>query len=342
MASYMDALCRQIRAAGVKEKRKVSAIYVGGGTPSLAYKHFGDLKKAISDAFFVEKDAEISMECNPESVTPAFIDAAQCFGVNRVSVGVQTLSDALLKKIGRAHDRTQAINALDKLTKVFPAVSADVMIGLPGQTMENLQESLDRLLTYPLKHLSCYSLILEEGTPLFEAYKHGEFVSDDDFAVDLYDEACMRLAANGFSRYEISNFCKDDCVCRYNTSVWQYADYLGLGLGASSFLKKEGGATFRRTRNTACMSDYLSDPSLAEETLEISLEEGQKEFIMLGLRLSCGIDLVRFREIFGVDFLSNYGEKLSKVKQYFCIEKNHLSILPQHLYISNSLINSLI
>ncbi|MBO4479913.1 MAG: radical SAM family heme chaperone HemW [Clostridia bacterium] len=339
MAKYFVALCEEIKAKGKGVKAPVDHIYVGGGTPSLAYEYFPALKKAIDGSFTLRADAEISMECNPESVTPAFVAAAKAFGVNRVSLGVQTLSDPLLKTIGRAHDRKTALAALDLLTRNFSSVNADVMVGLPGQTKEDVTETLNVLTSYPINHISCYSLILEEGTPLFAAAERGEFAVDDDFAVDLYDLACEKLKKAGFCRYEISNFCKNGAVCGYNLSVWQYGEYLGLGLGASSFLRSKS----LRLKNTKETSVYLSSNGSAGQTVEqVSKEEQVKEFVMLGLRLEEGMDLAVFKQIFGFDFLEKYAERVKKLEKTLVVTPSRIAIAPEYFYVSNTIIQELI
>ena len=339
MAKYFVSLCEEIKAKGKGVKAPVDHIYVGGGTPSLAYEYFPALKKAIDGSFTLRADAEISMECNPESVTPAFVAAAKAFGVNRVSLGVQTLSDPLLKTIGRAHDRKTALAALDLLTRNFSSVNADVMVGLPGQTKEDVTETLNVLTSYPINHISCYSLILEEGTPLFAAAERGEFAVDDDFAVDLYDLACEKLKKAGFCRYEISNFCKNSAVCGYNLSVWQYGEYLGLGLGASSFLRSKS----LRLKNTEETSVYLSSNGSAGQTVEqVSKEEQVKEFVMLGLRLEEGMDLAVFKQIFGFDFLEKYAERVKKLEKTLVVTPSRIAIAPEYFYVSNTIIQELI
>ncbi len=343
MDEYFSALEREIRVKGREMGGCVDNIYIGGGTPSLAYPYFVRLRKALDEEFFVRDGAEISMECNPESVTPEFIDAAKAIGVNRVSLGVQSLSDPLLRVIGRAHDRQKALDALDSLTKEFPAVNVDIMVGLPGQSEKDVAETLGTVLSYPISHLSCYSLILEEGTPLCAAAERGEFALDDDYAVDLYDRARERLSATGFHRYEISNFCKGDAVCAYNLSVWQYGEYLGFGLGASSFLRKGEGDFAVRLKNADDMSVYISssgrEGGLREEIVR---EEGEREFIMLALRLEEGLDLASFYEIFGFDFMQKYGEKVKKLSKMLCVTKQKVAIAPEYFYVSNSIIEELI
>lgn len=339
MAEYFAALCEEIQAKGREIQKPVDHIYIGGGTPSLAYSYFQMLKETIGKAFNVRADAEISMECNPESVTSEFVAAAKAFGVNRVSLGVQSLSDTLLKKIGRAHDRKTALAALDLLTKSFPSVNADVMVGLPGQTAEDVTETLDVLTSYPINHLSCYSLILEEGTSLYAAAERGEFVPDDDLAVDLYDLACEKLNKAGFLRYEISNFCRVGAVCGYNLSVWQYGEYLGLGLGASSFLREKG----LRLKNTDKMSVYLASNGAEGQTCEkVPDEECVKEFVMLGLRLQEGMNLDVFKDFFGFDFLEKYSERVKKLEKMLVVTPSRIAIAPQYFYVSNTIIQELI
>ena len=341
MAKYFSALCEEIKGRGSEIQKQVDHIYVGGGTPSLAYEYFPMLKKALEESFTLAADVEISMECNPESVTEKFICAAKAFGVNRVSLGVQTLSDKLLKRIGRAHDKKQATAALEVLTKNFSSVNADVMVGLPDQTQKDVEETLDVLTSYPINHLSCYSLILEEGTPLFAAAERGEFTPDDDLAVDFYDLAREKLQKAGFHRYEISNFCKKDAVCGYNYSVWQYGEYLGLGLGASSFLRNGKGGV--RRKNADDLSFYLATHGVGGVTSEEITElEAMKEFIMLGLRLEKGLNTEDFYAIFGVDFMSLYGEKVKKLGKMLLFSDKNVAIAPEYFYVSNSIIEELI
>ena len=157
MDCYFSSLFNEIRVKGATCDRAVDNIYIGGGTPSVATRFLPDLGRVLHTSFVIKEDAEISIECNPESVTEEFVIAARSLGVNRVSMGVQSLSDPLLKRIGRVHDRVRALDALSLLTRSFPSVGADVMVGLPDQTEKDLSETLDTLLSYPIDHLSCYS-----------------------------------------------------------------------------------------------------------------------------------------------------------------------------------------
>ena len=342
MEVYFAALSQEIKEKGARYPFSVDNIYVGGGTPSLAAKYLPALGDTIRRAFSVKKDAEISMECNPESVTPSFLRAAKEFGVNRVSVGVQSLSDPLLKRIGRAHDSARALEALDLLTGSFPSVGADIMVGLPGQSAEDLLSTLDGLLAFPLDHLSCYSLILEKGTLLYREARRGAFHPDDEVAVDLYDLATEKLADSGFCRYEISNYCRNDAVCRYNASVWQYGDYLGLGLGASSFIKAKSFPAFR-FKNTSDLARYLSFGGTPRGRREkIFAEEGAREFVMLGLRLTEGMSLSRFRELFSCDFDEVFPGKREALSRYLGSAGDRLFIKPEYLYVSNSIISEII
>ena len=345
MEPYFRTLFHQISTVGCGfyGEREVDNVYVGGGTPSVAAPYLEELFETIMQSFRLKSDAEISVECNPESVTPQLIETLYNVGVNRVSLGVQSLSDELLHRIGRAHNRAQALEALSRLTPVFPSVGVDVMVGLPGQDEYDLLTTLDELLAFRLDHVSCYSLILEEGTALLREAKEGRFSIDEDFSVDLYDLARGRLAEAGFDRYEISNFCKNGAICRYNTSVWQYGDYLGLGLGASSFIKKRE-YPFLRIKNTEDFSKYLTykENQPTSKSEEISLFDAQKEFVMLGLRLEEGLSLIRFVELFGETFDEAFPGKYEKLSRYLSRTDTHLRINSDCFYISNSIISEII
>ena len=337
---YFDALCAEIRKMGRKYPREVNNVYFGGGTPSVSASFFPKLKEALFSSFDVRADAEISMECNPESVTEDFVKAAEDLGVNRVSLGVQSLSDTLLRRIGRVHDRKQALRALDLLTKSFSRVNADMMVGLPGETEKDVSEILRVFLDKGLSHVSCYSLILERGTRLYREAKKGLFTPDEDHAVEMYDMACAALSEGGLSRYEISNFAREGEECRYNLSVWQYADYLGLGLGASSFLKVSDPFILRRYREPVDLRKYLEGKRPG--SVRISLSEGKEEFVMLGLRTAQGLSVPRFNALFKTDFLSEYAERLDRLRPYLTISEDFVAVKPEHFYISNAIISELI
>lgn len=340
---YFSALCREIRVKGNEYPREVDSIYIGGGTPSLCEKYFPMLKEALFDSFRIRKGAEISVEANPESVSDRFIEAAIDLGVNRVSLGVQSLSDPLLKRIGRAHDEKTAIRALEKLTAAFLNVGADCMVGLPSETREDVLNTVSVLAGFPLSHLSCYSLILEKGTRLYREAKNGLFTLDEDLSVSHYDAVCDYLCKKGFERYEISNFCRNGKVCRYNTSVWQYADYLGFGLGASSFIKGKGFFPARRFSNIRNLKNYIfaeGTPRVRGHKIEIN--EGKEEFIMLSLRLAEGLELQNYRFLFGVDFLIEKEQAIRKMQNYLIVTDRKVAIKPEFIYVSNSIISELI
>ena len=340
MDRYFAVLSEEIKREGRRCHKKVDNIYIGGGTPSIAYRYFPILSEAIHSSFDVAADAEISVECNPESVTENFIAAARDLGVNRVSVGVQSLSDRLLRRIGRAHDAATAERSLEKLIAAFPSVGADVMVGLPGETDRDVSDTLSRLLAHDLSHVSCYSLIVEKGTPLYRDVRAGRFTPDEDHAVDMYDLATKTLAENGFERYEISNFARNDAVCRYNLSVWEYGEYLGLGLGASGFTRDSDPFCGHRTRRVRDMSRYLSGSRPRCE--RITKEVGMAEYIMLGLRLTEGMDVAAFNALFEMNFYAEYSEKVKKLAEYLIISERALAIKPEYLYISNSIITELL
>ena len=340
MKEYFSALCAEIREKGKQVSRPVDHIYFGGGTPSLATPYLGMIGEALSESFEITKHVEISLECNPESVSEEFVGAAERIGVNRVSLGVQTLSDPLLKRIGRAHDGAQALAALGLLTKNFSSVNVDVMVGLPGQSQSDVEKTLEKLCDYPIDHISLYSLILEEGTSLYAEAQRGEFLPDEDLSVDLYDFAREMLAQKGFDRYEISNFCKNGSVCGYNTSVWQYGEYLGLGLGSSSFAMTGCREPFGvRTKNEIDLEKYiLTNGSTVFEREEVSFASAVAEFVMLGLRLEEGVNTSRFKELFGLNFSSYFSSVLKKDAEFLIITPARVAIRPDRFYVSNSII----
>jgi oxygen-independent coproporphyrinogen-3 oxidase len=281
--AYTGALVREI---GDGTPAPVDTIYLGGGTPSrTSIANLTRVFVAIRSRFTVTDAAEISMEANPEDVTPENVDAWRALGVNRISIGVQSFHDGELHAISRVHDRERALEAVRTVVASGARANLDLMLGLPQQTAESFRETLDTAVELGAGHLSLYMLDLEEKTPLEVQVARGRVVlPDDDLVADLYLEAIERLGAQELRQYEISNFARTGEECLHNLRYWTRGEYHGFGLGAHSFL---GGNRFANTRD---IRRYIETSPAARDFLE-ELGEGEvrRETIFLNLRQTAGI-----------------------------------------------------
>ena len=277
VSPYIDAVLAEAQThAGMS----FDTLYLGGGTPSLlGAADLEGLIGGLKDVFDLSRLAEATIEVNPESASEDLLRSATDLGFSRVSVGVQSLSDHELRSVGRVHTASQAVESVSRVVGMgVRDVSADVIVGLPGQTLGSLKSTLERLIGLGVNHLSVYCLSLEHDTPL-AANPPGDLPSDDVQA-DLFEGGRSVLEGWGFTHYEISNFCLPDRECRHNLNYWRGGEYLGLGPAAASHL---GG---RRWKNRANLVTYLRDPSgVVEEAEELGVKEKAAEEAMLRLRL---------------------------------------------------------
>ena len=280
---YVKALLRELeREAEYAGGREIQTIYFGGGTPSLmSAEGFTALLEGIRARVSVASDAEISMEAN--------FDAYAKAGVNRLSLGIQSFDDASLKRLGRIHDRAAAVRALEKAVKIFPRVNADLMFGLPFETVERLRDEVAALVDSKTTHVSCYQLTIESGTAFAKRVPEG--LPDEDLAADLEEAVVSLLARAGFVRYEVSGYAKSGEICRHNLNYWTFGDYLAIGAGAHAKVTTESGI-FRAAR-FANPERYMRavEEGVApyEENRRVTAEELPFEFMLNALRLTAGV-----------------------------------------------------
>lgn len=310
---YFDALKKEmeIRAEEIGS-REISTVYFGGGTPSSVKSEFiTETLDHIYSAYNIRSDAEITVEANPESLTPEKAEALKKAGFNRLSMGLQSANNSTLKRIGRIHSFETFLKAFnDARSAGFDNINVDLMFSLPKETMEDFRNSLSAVTTLSPEHISTYSLILEEDTDLFKDYENGLYTEDDLLDRDMYHECMSELKKKGYEHYEISNFAKKGYHSRHNTYCWDYEEYLGFGINASSFF---GGV---RMKNTSSLNEYLSCMACGE----ISLEENQKlfkkdmmgEYVMLALRKTEGLDIKAFSGRFQEDFEETFKEEIAE------------------------------
>ena len=313
--AYMDTLQKEIEEKAIAYKDWcVDTIFIGGGTPtSVPYETVVKMMDTVRAEFCLDKDCEITIECNPGTVTSEALKAYRAAGINRLSIGLQSADDELLKKLGRIHTYEQFLETYTWARKAgFENINVDVMSGLPGQTLEKYEDTLRKVTELDIAHISAYSLIVEEGTPFFKLYEEDKLdLPDEETERQMYYSTKEILGAAGFNRYEISNYAKKGCECRHNVRYWRREDYLGLGLGASSCMENV------RFKNTDWLDEYVMENKYMDkcEVQELSKEECMEEFMFLGLRMTKGVSKTKFADTFGVTMDKVYGPVLSKLKE---------------------------
>lgn len=318
---YAQAVVREITARREEAAfmAETASLYFGGGTPStLPLDCLAQLVQALKKYGFWREPCEATIEVNPGTADLEKLIALRKLGFDRISFGVQSLNDSELKTIGRIHSAQQALEALALAQQAgFERISADLIYGLPGQTLASLRATLERLTATGLEHISVYGLIVEEGTPLAQLVDSGKMqLPDEDEAADMYDLVQSFLHEAGFARYEISNYAKNVQYSRHNTVYWQYHPYIAFGAAACGF---DGSA--RRTA-AADVEDYCAQAEQLTENnwrksslyeLEALDNDMQlEEFMFMGLRRSVGADLAEARARFGVDVMQRFGAELEE------------------------------
>ena len=318
----------------------LDTVYFGGGTPSLlGAKRLCGLLEALADKACLRADAEITVECNPESVDLKFFKKLKKAGFNRVSLGVQSSDDGELALLGRLHTFAQAQQAVEHARQAgFDNISLDLMYGLPGQTMERWQQSVEDILALKPQHISAYALKLEEGTPLAESRP---VLPDDDAQADQYFYAVQRLEEASYAQYEISNFAQPGRRSRHNSRYWDLSQYLGFGPAAHSFF---GGKRFAFVADTQAYIDGVQGKGeLLAEADEVASFRRPGEYIMLKLRTVDGIDEEEFYRRFHMDF-GPYGQRLRKyVEPGYCLYENGVwRLTPKGFFVSNAILVDLL
>lgn len=304
---YTDAVAREI-SARVPHGTRADTVFLGGGTPSVLMP--GQLKRllsAVRERFELSKDAEITCEANPGAASRAFLDMAAECGVNRLSLGLQAASPRLLRMLGRAHTAEAAHKTIMAAREAgIHNINLDLMFGLPGQTAEDWAETLAFALASGAGHISCYGLIVEEGTPLKNKIDAGELcLPEPEEEREMYETARETLFSNGFEQYEISNFALPGLACRHNLGCWLRENYFGFGCAAHGL---ENGDT--RRQNPSTVEDYLSGEEADIQV--IPPNEQMFETMMLGLRMTEGVSEQRFFDIYGVPLQAVYGARLER------------------------------
>lgn len=353
--SYIKKLQEEIAYYGAQYgEYQVSSIFFGGGTPTILEGYqLAAILETVKDHFNITTDAEITVECNPGTLTAGKAEKLVQAGFNRLSMGLQSADDRELQLLGRIHNFAQFLESYDLARKAgFQNINVDLMSALPGQTLKSWQDTLQKVTALRPEHISAYSLIIEEGTPFYERFAederireeggHPRLLPEEDVERQMYELTETFLHTKGYERYEISNYAKPGYECRHNCGYWIRKDYLGLGLGASSLVEHQ------RFQNTSELKTYLEQEYSPQcegqheriaETIQLQEETGltqtghhihieildkkseMEEFMFLGLRLMAGISRQQFEKKFQVTLNSVYGEVLRKLKGEQLIEE---------------------
>jgi oxygen-independent coproporphyrinogen-3 oxidase len=309
MMDYTKALCKEIET---RVDKNIDTIFIGGGTPTYLSLEALKLLQNSLDKLEKSEDLEFTAECNPESLSREKLQLFKEMGVNRLSIGLQAWQDNLLRALDRVHNLDQFLAAFNTARELgFNNINVDLMFGLPSQTVEQWKETLQRVTDLGIEHISCYSLIIEEGTPFYNMHTKGKLLlPEEEREREMYEYAVSFLRNKGYNQYEISNFSKPNLSCRHNMIYWNLEDYYGCGSGASSYLNSI------RYRNTDSIEKYIYVMEKKEnafmEEHKNSREDNMEEFMFMGLRKLEGISEREFFERFNVDIDSIYEDVIKK------------------------------
>lgn len=322
---YIKCLKKEISLFDFKDYI-VTTIYIGGGTPSfIESKYIKDIMNTLYEKVNkdnIDDNVEITIEVNPGTVNKEKLEDYKKIGINRLSIGLQSTNDKLLKEIGRIHNFKQFLDAYNLVKEAgFENINIDLMLGLPNQTIKDLKESLDTIIKLNPNHVSCYSLIVEEGTKLYNQVEKGEIkLPDEELERNMYWYVKNTLELNGYNHYEISNFSKKGKESRHNMNCWNQEEYIGFGVAAHSYIDNI------RFSNTNSVEEYINNINNSNNQKNVTIEEKQtledkkNEFMMLGFRKIYGVNISKFKEKFVDNPIYLYKEKLNKLVEEGLIE----------------------
>lgn len=322
--SYVQALKKEIQRMGKKaDKHQVDSVFFGGGTPSILEPELlEELFIQLQESFCITEEAEITLEANPGTLTEKKLSVYKKCGVNRLSIGLQSADNEELKRLGRIHTWEEFLDNYHLARDLgFMNINIDLMSALPQQTLKSYERTLDRVLQLKPEHISAYSLIIEEGTPFYEAWEEDKLsLPAEEEERQMYYLTERLLKAAGYHRYEISNYARAGFESVHNNKYWTGEEYLGMGLGASSCF--EG----KRMKNTESLPDYLEGIRMGQELLVenhlLTRQEKMEEFMFLGLRRMEGVSKKRFFKEFGEELLEVYGEIIKKQEKDGLVAQN--------------------
>ena len=347
---YVASLKKEIAIRGKEfsAQYEVTTVYIGGGTPSSLPN--GLIKGVLQEVykhFVVKNDAEITIEVNPNTLTKEKIAEYLFAGINRVSMGLQCASNSVLKNMGRTHTLEDFLKCVQMLREQgLTNISADVILGYPEETLADVKMTIEVLLKLGIPHISTYMLQVEEGTPLsFKINHKSTKLPDEEKVVDMYNFCVDRLSKAGFERYEVSNFAKPGFRSKHNEVYWKRYNYLGLGLGAHSFLRHQRFANTKDLPAYVTYLDYKSEVPVVDAK-RLTKEEEQEEWIMLMLRRSDGLDADAYKKEFGENiFVTKKNALAMLIKNGLVIinmQNNHIIATNKGFLVLNKIIEALV
>ena len=312
---YVNALIEEIKQKSFNNYH-VNTIFIGGGTPSIIdAKYIKEIIETIKEYYDYSSEMEVTIEVNPGTATKEKLETYYKCGINRLSVGLQSANNQILKEIGRIHTFEEYKNTIEIAKKVgFKNINSDIIIGLPNQTIYDIENTIDEMIKLKLTHISVYSLILEENTKLYELVNNDKVkLPDDEMERYMYWYAKRRLEDEGYIHYEISNFAKPGYESKHNLDCWYQKEYIGFGLNAASYEDDI------RYKNIISLNNYIKNIENKDFEKNKIIEEKQSkkdkanEYVILGLRKIAGIDSIEFENKFKINFDSLYRNKINKL-----------------------------
>lgn len=342
---YVEKMLEEIKAyrtsTALTSQRKVTTVFLGGGTPSvLSADQITRIFTVLRATFDVSEDAEITIEANPGTVTAEKLEAYRQCGINRISFGLQSTNNEELKLLGRIHTYEEFLESYTLARACgFDNINVDLISAIPKQTVASWEETLSKVFALNPEHISAYSLIVEEGTPFANVYGEGcpgekDLPSEEEERA-IYYRTEELLSQAGYHRYEISNYAKDGKECRHNLGYWERTDYLGIGLGASSLIDNT------RFKNTDDLLYYMEHADKLDEIQEnvekLSVKEQMEEFMFLGLRKMAGVSITEFEKVFGKSIEECYENQLEHLIKENLLERNgdRVMLTKQGIDVSN-------
>lgn len=340
---FVVSLCTEVQLRKSELSEPVKTIYFGGGTPSrLKDRHFREIFDTLFTQFPIEKDAEITLEANPDDLSEEYIQLLRRLPFNRISIGIQSFDDNELKFLSRRHSARQAIDAVKNCQQAgFKNISIDLMYGLPNQSLETWGQNLQKAIELNIQHISAYHLIYEQQTKLYTLLQQAKIqLVTDELSTEMFSRLIDTLSENGFEHYEISNFAKDKKYSKHNTSYWQNEKYVGLGPSAHSF---DGES---RSWNASSLNQYMESVSLgkvSQETEHLTPPQKYNEFILTGLRTKWGVNLQQLKEQFGqnlFDYCLRNAQKFINDGLLIMDDKS-LTLTREGIFISDGIMSEL-
>ncbi len=340
--SYIDSLIKEIN---LKCKGKIiKTLFIGGGTPSyLKEENLNNLLVCLNSLKYKE-DSEKTIECNPGTLKSEKLKIIKDNGINRISMGLQTTNNNLLKKIGRIHTMKEFEENYNRVREFeFNNINIDIMFGLPNQSVSDYKKSLEDIVKLNPEHISCYSLIIEQGTPFYNMNEKGLLkLPTEDEEREMYNITKDILKSNGYHQYEISNYSKENKECEHNKIYWKLEEYIGVGVSASSYIDSN------RIKNIDDIKEYINKinnkEAVEESIIKNSKKEDMEEFMFLGLRLIKGIDKNNFKRKFDKNIEDVYGDVINKnIKKGLIEDKdNYIYLTSKGVEVSNYVMSEFI